>query len=49
MYPEGRIINMVEGYKVAMIKKERYRAAEIKRFLLDRNVILSDDGTWQRK
>jgi len=49
MYPEERIITMIEGYKAAMIKKESYRAAEIKRFLLDRSVILADDGTWQRK
>jgi len=49
MYPEERIITTVEGYRAAKIKRELRRAAEIKRFLLDRNVILSDDGTWQRK
>lgn len=49
MYPEDRILNMIEGYKAARIKKKLYRAAEIKRFLLDRGVTISDNGTWQRK
>ena len=49
MYPEERIIDMVEGFKAATNKREFRRAAEIKRFLLDRGVVISDEGTWQRK
>ena len=49
MYPEERIIDMVEGFKAATNKREFRRAAEIKRFLLDRGVVISDEGAWQRK
>jgi len=53
MYPESNIINMVDGYKDAMLKsnkdkKQLRHADEIKRFLLERNVKINSDNTWTR-
>lgn len=48
MYPEDRIINMIEGYKAALSKKNDRRAGEIKRFLAERNIKINPDNTWTR-
>lgn len=48
MYPEDRILNMMEGYKEALIKGLDRRAAEIKRFLSIRGVTINSDNTWSR-